>query len=415
MKKIFVLLVSAMIAAQSLPVWAEEGSAAETAESAAQAESHVLHDSVKMTLALKSGFCHSADGQAVFEISDGEKSYTKIVDIGNSKPSQEVTFFVDAYTEGKVFTITPVSGLEAIFVNGERQDGTTVMPAFSLENGQETQNQLIVEYIPSFHNALNVVLNGKTVDFPQTARNIGEHVIVPMKEMAEALELTYTYQNGVYTASSPVAVVSYDANSNAFFVEKRNTGRVQYIPDTAAQNIGGVQFVPIALFGTAYNLTFLMEQTGEKPTLYIATAAPAVAAPNNGYVNSSGLGSETDYLVWISKSEYKVHVYMGSKGNWNEIKTFTCGIGAPRTPTCEGTYRYYQAQTKWDYGTYYVGPVMRFNGGYAIHSTLLYPNGTPMDNRVGIRLSHGCIRLRPDDIAWMFYYVPLRTTIHITG
>ena len=58
---------------------------------------------------------------------------------------------------------------------------------------------------------------------------------------------------------------------------------------------------------------------------------------------------------------------------------------------------------------------MRFNGGYAIHSTLLYPNGTPKDNRVGVKISHGCIRLRPDDINWMFYYVPLKTTIHITG
>lgn len=133
------------------------------------------------------------------------------------------------------------------------------------------------------------------------------------------------------------------------------------------------------------------------------------------YVNSAELSSETDYLVWVSKSEFKVRVYLGSKGNWEPVKTFTCAIGKPSTPTCEGTYKYYQAQTMWDYGSYYVGPIMRFNGGYAIHSTLIYKNGTPKDNRVGMKLSLGCVRLQPPDINWMATYVPLRTTIHITG
>lgn len=135
----------------------------------------------------------------------------------------------------------------------------------------------------------------------------------------------------------------------------------------------------------------------------------------NSYVNLKGLSSKTDYLVWISKSEYKVRVYVGTKGNWKLVKTFTCAIGKPSTPTCEGTYTYYQAQKMWDYGSYYVGPIMRFNGGYAIHSTLIYKDGTPKDNRVGMKLSLGCIRLQPADINWMASYVPLNTTIHITA
>ena len=43
----------------------------------------------------------------------------------------------------------------------------------------------------------------------------------------------------------------------------------------------------------------------------------------SAYVNSAGLSSETEYLVWVSKSEFKLRVYMGSKGNWNLINTFT--------------------------------------------------------------------------------------------
>ena len=133
------------------------------------------------------------------------------------------------------------------------------------------------------------------------------------------------------------------------------------------------------------------------------------------YVNQKGLSSQTEYLIWVSKSEFKVRVFRGSKGNWNLINSLTCAIGKPSTPTCEGTYKYYQAQKMWDYGSYYVGPIMRFNGGYAIHSTLIYKNGTPKDNRVGMKLSLGCVRLQPQDINWLFSTIPLYTTIHITG
>ena len=56
---------------------------------------------------------------------------------------------------------------------------------------------------------------------------------------------------------------------------------------------------------------------------------------------------------------------------------------------------------------------MRFNGGYAIHSTLLRYDGTPYDDRVGVKISHGCIRLRKDDINWMVSYIPLNTRIYI--
>ena len=57
---------------------------------------------------------------------------------------------------------------------------------------------------------------------------------------------------------------------------------------------------------------------------------------------------------------------------------------------------------------------MRFRGGYAIHSTLIKYDGTPYDNRVGMKISHGCIRLRPEDINWLASITPLGTRIYIT-
>lgn len=133
------------------------------------------------------------------------------------------------------------------------------------------------------------------------------------------------------------------------------------------------------------------------------------------FVNEKGISSRTDYLIWISKSGYSVNVFKGSKGKWKWIKSMTCAIGAPSTPTIEGSFEYMDKQSRWQYPGYYCGPIMRFYRGYAIHSTLLYNNGTPMDNRVGVKISHGCIRLRPADINWLFGITPMYTRIYVTG
>ena len=71
--------------------------------------------------------------------------------------------------------------------------------------------------------------------------------------------------------------------------------------------------------------------------------------------------------------------------------------------------------TVWDYPGYYVGPVMRFHNGYALHSTLLYYGGGEYDGRVRVNISHGCVRLHPQDINWLASYIPLGTKIYITN
>lgn len=132
-------------------------------------------------------------------------------------------------------------------------------------------------------------------------------------------------------------------------------------------------------------------------------------------VNGNRIWSDTDYLIWVSKSNYMVSVFLKEAGSWHCIKYFKCSIGAPSTPTVTGQYRYYQYQTRWQYNGYYVGPIMRFYGGYAIHSTLVNNNGTDRDGRVGKMISHGCVRVRPENINWLTSYVPLGTKIYITN
>ena len=133
------------------------------------------------------------------------------------------------------------------------------------------------------------------------------------------------------------------------------------------------------------------------------------------HVNDLKVWSDTPYLIWVSKANYKVSVFLRDNGQWDCIKTIGCSIGAPTTPTITGQYRYHQYQDKWDYGSYYVGPIMRFYGGYAIHTTLVNNDGTDRDGRIGKMISHGCVRVRPDDMAWLVYYVPIGTKIYLTN
>ena len=132
------------------------------------------------------------------------------------------------------------------------------------------------------------------------------------------------------------------------------------------------------------------------------------------HINSNNFQSDTDYLVWVSKANYTVNVFLKTADKWQLIQEFPCSIGAPNTPTVTGQFKYHQYQNKWQYNGYYVGPIMRFYNGYAIHSTLINNNGTDRDGRVGEMISHGCVRVRPESINWLVSYVPLGTKIYVT-
>jgi hypothetical protein len=40
-------------------------------------------------------------------------------------------------------------------------------------------------------------------------------------------------------------------------------------------------------------------------------------------------------------------------------------------------------------------------------------HGTPLQNSIGLAATHGCVRLRDDDIEWLYDNVPLRTRVYV--
>ncbi len=133
-------------------------------------------------------------------------------------------------------------------------------------------------------------------------------------------------------------------------------------------------------------------------------------ATKEGWVDGKGYDSATDYLVWVSRYTQKVIVFQGSKGNWKVVKTMPCSSGENNTPTPAGSFTIYSRTSRWDFDYYYTSYVSIFNGGHAFHSILMNYDHTINDDRVGIPLSHGCIRMLMEDCKYI-YNLPMGTRV----
>ncbi len=134
-------------------------------------------------------------------------------------------------------------------------------------------------------------------------------------------------------------------------------------------------------------------------------------AIKEGFVNLKQYSSQTEYLIWINRYTQRVVVYTGTKGNWKVHKTFPCSSGANNTPTPQGVYEVEAHFGHWYFDYYMVYNATGFWGDTAFHSTLYNFDGTHFDERVGIPLSHGCIRMHDEDAEYIYDTIPMGTTV----
>lgn len=130
------------------------------------------------------------------------------------------------------------------------------------------------------------------------------------------------------------------------------------------------------------------------------------------FVNGSGYTSKTSYLVWVNKERQILTVFMGSKNNWKYVNSFPVATGKNLTPTptvvCE-----YQYKTNWVTPGYTCNPVLALYDGYAIHNQPKNHSGYVIDSTIGYPASAGCIRMRQQDVNWVYAYVPVHSTVVI--
>ncbi|MBM6685030.1 L,D-transpeptidase family protein [Faecalicatena contorta] len=122
--------------------------------------------------------------------------------------------------------------------------------------------------------------------------------------------------------------------------------------------------------------------------------------------------STTPYIILVDRSAHKVGVFQGWQGNWSNIAFWDCSDGAPSTPTVEGVFRVGIKGYYFDSGNARCYWYTQFYGDYLFHSVLYNKyTGALSDGRLGMALSHGCVRLDINNAKWIYDNIPPGSTV----
>ena len=126
--------------------------------------------------------------------------------------------------------------------------------------------------------------------------------------------------------------------------------------------------------------------------------------------------SSTNWLILVDTKRCKVGIFWGSKGNWQLQRMMDCAPGKASTPTKKGRFTVGSKGYYFDSGAARCFYFTQFSGNYLFHSVLYYQNPKPtsiMDGRVGMGLSHGCVRLKLENAKWIYNNIPRGTKVYI--
>ena len=336
--------------------------------------------------------------------------------VSQDTSSLNLIFNVPQYRMGEKFKVKLVSGLRSLKYYDKKiePDGILEVQTYGYlnENGEYVQNNgCAMNGNPNYDKELCMYVSGNFLqDVSPRARIVDGVAMMPVRAIGEAMGLKVTYDPKYDSVVCSVGSDQVIFNANSAYTTI--FGNDTYAPH-ATVYIEGSLFVPVRTLAESFNSSLDVLDFDDHLDIIIGESPIVKEYRNRTPVNKNGITSRTNYLVWVSKHEYKVRVYQGSQYNWELQKEFPCALGAWNTPTITGQFEYIE-RTEWDYPSYYVGPVLRFYNGYALHSTLLYYNGTEYDGRVGVNISHGCVRLHPSDINWIANTIPFYTRIYIT-
>lgn len=133
------------------------------------------------------------------------------------------------------------------------------------------------------------------------------------------------------------------------------------------------------------------------------------------FVNDNKIKSPTTNLITTDLKNKLTYIFEKNyDGSWKLLYKWSCTVGKPSTPTIRGTF--YVSGRKPYFGSdiYRVKYATRIRGSYYYHSILFNAAGTEIiDDRLGMALSHGCVRLATENARWIYNNVLDKTTIII--
>lgn len=358
----------------------------------------------------------ATEADATFELFtlDMQSLGTSTQHIARDAKSVTFTFDVPEYKVGTHFMVCATEGIDSFryYEDTYQKNTPIVLPTYEYIDASGanaistdiliTINQLKDKPVNLYYNAISTPTSG--------ARVIDGTTMVPARALAEFVGFDVRYDE-----EYNVEVISLAGKDMYFNIDTAYTtvfGTDLFAPHKTIM-IDGTVYIALRTFADAIGSELEIKDYGTHMDINMSESEFVSEYFNQLPVNQWGISSRTNYMVWVSLSEYKVRLYQGRQHHWKPILEAPCAIGAPWTPTVTGSYEY-NYKARWDYGTYYVGPCLVFYRGYALHSVLLNYNGTEYDGRVGVQISHGCIRLKKKDIDFIANTIPVGTRIYIT-
>lgn len=358
------------------------------------------------------------DSVARFNLFDSEGTLvgTKEEWIGGETDHIRLDFEVPQYYLGAEFTLGFVDGFRTLQYYDD-----IIAPGGSFTLGTYTYLDeagvpaagcsFALDADPYFDRGLNFYYNGKQIGLWPRGRIVDGIGMASAYDIGNALGVKVKYHpdyNSLTMAmGSNELIFNIGSEYATFFGNDLNISHIPFME-------GDAVYVPIRDVLSAFGCTIDLWQGEDHIDVIAGESSVIKEFRARERVNREGITSKTNYLIWISKSNFEVKVYQGSRYNWECIRTAPCAIGAPGSPTIEGQFEYLYNGGTWTYPTFYVSPTMVFYGNYAIHSTLRAYGGGMYDDSVGVMISHGCVRIHPTDIDWMYRTIPIGTRVYVT-
>lgn len=162
------------------------------------------------------------------------------------------------------------------------------------------------------------------------------------------------------------------------------------------------------------SIKLFREEYVDEDTEYTSNAILQEITPNN--INTLSIVSKTPYLIYLSLSNQTTYVYKKIGDSWSLEQEFLCSTGIEGQETPKGVF-YITNRGDWFYsdefkqgGKYWI----QFMGDYLFHSVPFDESQTTvLDDTLGTPSSHGCIRLKVEDVKWLYDNLPNDTKIII--
>lgn len=338
--------------------------------------------------------------------------------IDTTDVKKTLTFVVDEYVAGEEFYLSCLNNVDCVLYNSEFYGVGSKIPLKTYcdyydENGQLVKgNSFNINVYPLEQQKIKLLHNSYEYKTEYPIKLVNSDCMISLVDIMNIFDL-WQDKTVFDSLTGRLEINVDDKNIVLTLDEQEASAKEAVVLTTAPLRINTLMYVPLRF--TAEALGAEVVATYENGILKVDVVTIKTNFPEkDSFINSKSISSKTNYLIWIDKSDFAVTVFKGSQNNWRAINSYPCSIGTPKTPTITGEFEYFSKEKCWSYPQYYCGPVMRFYSGYALHSTLVRYDGTDYDSRLGMMISHGCIRMRPQDIQYLWDTIPLYTKVYVT-